>query len=96
MLKFLASVDLHCIDGWRSRSLTFTDISNGDLDQLLEDIKRDHPNDGERLIIVHLADRNITIPRSRVRAAIHRVDPINTAMRSVTIRRRVYRSAGPL
>ena len=80
-----------------ARSLTFTDVSDRELDRILEDIKCDHPNDGERLMIGHLAKRNITVPRSRVRAAIHRVDPVNTAMRrSLAIRRRVYHSAGPM
>ena len=59
-------------------------------------IKIDHPNDGERLIIGHLAARSIIIPRARVRASIHRVDPENTALRrSIALRRRVYHSDGP-
>ena len=75
------------------RSLTFTHISDQDLDRVLEDIKHSHPNDGERLIIGHLANQKITIPRARIRA---RVDPINTVLRrSVTVRRRVYHSEGP-
>lgn len=60
------------------------------------EIKVEHPNDGERLLIGHLANRGIIVQRSRVRAAIHRVDPENTALRrSVTIRRRVYHVDGP-
>ena len=38
----------------------------------------------------------MTVPRHRVRASIHRVDPINTAIRrSVTVQRRVYHVEGP-
>ncbi len=56
----------------------------------------EHPNDGERLLIRHLATRGIIVPRARVRGSIHRVDPENTAIRrSVTIRRRVYHVDGP-
>ena len=44
-----------------------------------------HPNDGERLMIGHLRQREIILPHKRVRASIHRVDPINTAIRSLTI-----------
>ena len=62
----------------------------------MEDIKRSHCNSGERLVIGHLAQRNIHVPRFRVRASIHRVDPVNTALRrSIAIRRRVYHSEGP-
>lgn len=60
------------------RSLTFTEISDQELDRVIGDIKSIHPNDGERLIIGHLVEQNIRVPRARVRAAIHRVDPINT------------------
>ena len=59
-------------------------------------MKRAHPNDGERLLIGHLAQEGIIVPRVRVRASIHRVDPINTELRrSITVRRRVYYVAGP-
>lgn len=79
-----------------SRSCTFTDISDRDLDHTIESIKSTHPNDGERLLIGHLHDRGIMLPRARVRASIHRVDPINTAIRrSIAIRRRVYCVDGP-
>ena len=70
--------------------------SDTDLDGQVLLIKRDHPNDGERLVIGHLASRQVLVQRSRIRAAIHRVDPINTAVRrSITVRRRVYHAAGP-
>ena len=59
-------------------------------------MKRAHPNDGERLLIGHLAQEGIIVPKVRVRASIHRVDPINTELRrSITVRRRVYYAAGP-
>ncbi len=74
----------------------YTVISDYDLDRVLESIKQAHPNDGERLLIGHLTRLGIVVPRARVRGSIHRVDPINTAVRrSVTIRRRVYCVEGP-
>ena len=76
--------------------LRYTNISDGELDHHMEDIKKLHPNDGERLIIGHLRSRCVFVPRSRIRASIHRVDPVNTALRRrVTIRRRVYYAEGP-
>ena len=71
-------------------------ITNDDLDRIVKSIKQEHPNDGERLMIGNLRHHGIIIPRSRIRASIHRVDPINTAIRrSVVIRRRVYYVSGP-
>lgn len=79
-----------------SRDCKYSDISDAALDREVVEIKVEHPNDGERLLIGHLANRGIIVQRSRVRAAIHRVDPENTALRrSVTIRRRVYHVDGP-
>lgn len=75
---------------------TYSDISNSELDGIMTTIKLNHPNDGERLIRGHLHRLGIVIPRARMRASIHRVDPINTALRrSITIRRRVYHVNGP-
>ena len=54
----------------------------------------DKPNDGERLLIGHLAAHGIVV-QVRVRMSIHRVDPENMAIRrSVTIRRS-YHVEGP-
>ena len=63
---------------------------------VVDTIKKTHANDGERLMIGHLRSRRIFVPRSRIQASIHRVDPVNTAIRRrVTIRRRVYYAEGP-
>lgn len=79
-----------------SHNLSYTDISDRDLDAAIEAIKVNHPNDGEVLMAGHLCSRGIIVPRARLRASIHRVDPVNTAARrSVTIRRRVYFADGP-
>lgn len=44
----------------------------------------------------HLLRLGIVIPRARMRASIHRVDPINTALRrSFAVRRRRYHASGP-
>ena len=44
-------------------------------------------------MIGHLSLFGMIVPQARLRAFIHRVDPVNTT--SITIRRRVYRSEGP-
>ena len=73
-----------------SHDLTYSTISDRNLDETVEAIKQNHPNDGEVLMAGHLTSRGINVPRARLRGSIHRVDPVNTAARrSVTIRRRV-------
>ena len=74
----------------------YTDISDHDLDETIRRIKRDHPNDGEVLMQAHLLRVGLRIQRQRLRQSIHRVDPINTALRRAkTVKRRVYRVEGP-
>ena len=69
----------------------YSQVSDQVLDDIVTRIKRSHPNDGERLLIGHLRSQNIFLPRTHVRASIHRTDPEGTAARrSVTVRRRVY------
>ena len=66
------------------------------MDQIIREVKDVHPNDGERMIIGHLAQRGVILQRARIRASIHRIDPVNTAIRrSVALRRRVYHVDGP-
>ncbi len=67
--------------------------SDADIDRIIERIKQEHPwpNDGERLLIGHIHRMGFNLPRSHIKASIHHVDPINTAIRrSVTVHRRVY------
>lgn len=79
-----------------SMHTTYTNITNEELDQQVGAIKVAHPNDGERLIIGHLRACGIFVSRSRIRAAIHRTDPLNVYIRRmVTVRRRVYFAGGP-
>ena len=78
------------------QDLQFTDISDSDLDDVIKQIKAEHPNDGEVLMMGHLLAKGIRVPRSHLRASIHRVDPVNTAeRRSRAVVRRVYNIGEP-
>ena len=48
---------------------------------IVRDIKVEHPNDGKILLAGHLAARLIHVPRYRLRAAIHRLDPLGIVER---------------
>lgn len=76
--------------------LWFSDISDDDLDILVKQIKEEHCNDGEALMAGHLAARNIRVQCTRLRASIHRVDPLGTVQRRMTtVVRRIYNVGNP-
>ena len=74
----------------------YTDIPDQELDALIQSYKETHPNDGEAMITGHLRACQVYIPRSRIREAIHRVDPMGVEERiRTTIRRREYHVEAP-
>lgn len=62
-------------------NLQFTDVSDDDLDDIILQIKLEHPNDGEVLIAGHLVALGNRIPCSRLCASIHRLDPAGVVER---------------
>ena len=59
-------------------------------------IKQSHPNDGEVMMRGHLLHEGVRVPRSRIRASIHRVDPAGVAERkSKAVKRWVYHVSYP-
>ncbi len=71
-------------------------IPSSELDEMMKDIKRDHPNDCEVMIQGYLVGLGIRVPRSQVRASIHRVDHENTQLRrSHVVKRRQYSAECP-
>jgi len=66
-------------------------LSDEQLDEVIQLIKENHPNDGEVLIQGNLVRQGIRVPRRMVRASIHRVDHERVAARQHSVvRRRVY------
>ena len=75
---------------------SYTELTSAELDEVVIDIKRDHPNDGEVLVNGHLLRLGIRVTRAKLRASIHHVDHDNTvARRSHTVKRRVYAVSCP-
>ncbi len=71
-------------------------LDDNELDDVISGIKRDHPNDGERLVCGHLRARGLKVPRQAVRDSIHRTDHENViARRCTVVRRRVYSAPHP-
>ena len=75
---------------------TFSDISDNELDDVVQQILRDTPNSGEVMVIGALVGRGIRVQRRRARESIWRVDPVGREMRRrFTVRRRVYNVSSP-
>ena len=54
--------------------LQFTEITEGELDEVVEEITREYPSYGEGLLKQILVDRGIKVQRMRLCDSIHRVD----------------------
>lgn len=84
------------LDEYNIPKCDYADISAGDLDEVVKDIKRTFPNDGEVMLQGHMLRQGVKVPRSSLRLAIHRVDHANTVSRSSkVINRRIYSAAHP-
>ena len=80
----------------RSDLVGSTDITDGELDSLIQSYKETHPNGREVMIIGHLRSCEVHVPRSRIRDSIHRIDPSGVIeRRHTTIKRRVYHVEAP-
>ncbi|KAL2089875.1 hypothetical protein ACEWY4_014563 [Coilia grayii] len=76
--------------------LTYTTMSNEDLNIVVRDILQSTTNAGERYVHGSLRARGIHIQRWRVRISLQEIDPIGRSFRRRrTIRRRIYSVSGP-
>ena len=69
----------------------FTDISDDELDSILQELQRNHPNCGQQLLQGYLRQRSITVQRRRLRESVARTDPIRRHVRwHQVVTRRTY------
>ncbi|KAF6732565.1 hypothetical protein FQA47_012866 [Oryzias melastigma] len=69
----------------------YVSISDEQLDLTVSQIKTEHPNIGEVMLMGHLRARDIVVQRRRLRESLHRVDPTGIQLRRRrSIVRRVY------
>ena len=76
----------------------FTRLTDGELDSVVEEIKRDFPDSGYRMVLGQLRARNLHVQENRVRESLRRVDMEGVISRTCAlriIRRRRYRVSGP-
>ena len=75
----------------------FTDVTDEELDGIIQSYKVTHPNDGEQIITGYLRSVGMCIPRRRISESIHRVDPAGVEERArTTIRRSRYHVDAPM
>ena len=68
----------------------YSNISEPDIQHAVSSIKDKHPNAGEVMLQGHLRAQGSHVPRSKVRKAIHDLDPSVTSRKRPAIRRQVY------
>ncbi len=74
----------------------FTDISDQQLEEVVQAIQMRHPHTRQSLIQGHLVSQGIRVPRRRLEDVLQRLDPIRWSTRwHEVIRRRTYRVPGP-
>ncbi len=75
---------------------SFSEISDNELDERIQEILQLTPYSGESYVWGGLKGRSIHVQRARVRQSIRRVDPIGRSIRKrYSICRRVYNVRGP-
>ena len=78
MYKAMAEYDL--------QETFYSDISEADIQHAVSSIKGNHPNAGEVMLQGHLRAQGINVQRSKIRKAIHDLDPSVTTRKRPAIR----------
>ena len=76
----------------------YSDISDENLDNVVQEIKRNFPNTGYKRMKGFLSQRGYTVQQERIRESMRRVDPEGVLLRGLQMRvidRRHYRVPGP-
>ena len=75
---------------------SYTEIDEASLDNIVREIKSEHPNAGEVMVTGHLRAKGFHIQRQKIRDSIHRVDPDGVVSRGRDKpRRRIYHAPCP-
>ena len=68
----------------------YTGIRDNELDNFIQEILKESPNMGEKMLQGALQSRDIRIRRRRLRSSIERVDPIGKVLRRLRTLLRNY------
>ena len=74
----------------------YATITDSELDVLVENISSIYPMYGEKMLIGRLRGRGVIVQRQRVRASLHRVDPVGVEHRARRVlHHRMYSVTSP-
>ena len=85
----------HYLQLYQIRKKEYSQLSDEELDALVEDFKNRRPTTGLSYLQGHLMQQGWRIQRNRLLASISRVDGVRNALRKNTIVRRKYVSSRP-
>lgn len=77
----------------------YSELTDDELDNVIESILRDFPNTGYKRMTGFLRSRRIRVQQARIRESMRRVNPTGVLLRSLEMRitqRRKYQVPGPL
>lgn len=78
-------------------SRSFTEISDAELETLIREYREEKPEAGETYVVSFLRNKNIRVPRERVRRAMQEVDGVGVRLRRKNeIVRQVYKNPRPM
>ena len=90
---YQTDVPSHMRDSLRHNA---SQITNGELDEVVRSIAREHPSMGTVLVKGILSRSSMNVSRERTRKSLMRIDPINfVRCKHQTINRRKYFAPGP-
>ena len=85
----------HYLRLYRIQKKEYSQLSDEELDALVEDFKNRRPTPGLSYLRGHLLQQGWRVQRNRLLASISRVDGVRNALRKNTIIRRTYVSSRP-
>ena len=72
-----------------SIDISFSDISDDDLDQIVMGYRDSHPNSGMAYLHGHLRSQGLRVQCRRLRKSVERVDQLGQALRGCTMAKKV-------
>lgn len=92
----LSTVRRRMIEYSIDTSRLFSNITDENLCELIQDIKKENPRSGCRIMLGHLRARVYRVTQPRVRQMMQKEDPEGTVIRwMTTVQRRTYSVSGP-
>ncbi len=85
------------MDEYKLVGVTFSDLTDQQLDQIVMEVHRQFPQSGYRQMLAVLKSQGILVQERKLRESLQRCDPLGSALRwFASIHRRSYNVSSPL